>query len=364
MQDRGYHTMMVTCNNLSKDPLFGFEDVFIRFDAVNPYHFKFPSFQSFIGFKFLKYFLRFTRIFKVLVFSPEHSMTYFDAPRLNKTVIRELLRKDDRPFFLYVHYMEPHAPYYMHPYRPFQINFYLPTHREKIFANYQSEIQAVDQAIAELFTHLHDNGLLTNTYVLITADHGEEFYDHGHWGHGKNLFPEVLHVPAILVMPPAKKKTQKIKAVVENIDIPATIAELANQDIPGSWEGHSVLQLLDENANKEKAKNGDEIKDNQKVAFSQFDNGYVFQASVVNDEWQVILQDEQEKQQVMLFNLAEDSGARRNLAGQGHEKETMMVKLLKETLQRLQASATQFQGEVEVIDQEQLEQMRTLGYID
>jgi len=359
LQDVGYRTLMVTSNGLTADPVFGFEDVFRRFDATAPYRFRIPSFNAFVGFDFLYWNLRLTRLFKIIFFNPEHSTTYFEAPRVNKTVRREMERHDKRPLPLYAHYMEPHSPYYHHPHLATQINFYAPSQRGKLLSAYRSEIRAVDQAIAELFIYWERNGMLEDTYVFITADHGEEFYDHRNWGHGKSLYPEAISVPAMLLLPPDQRRAQQIATVVENIDVSATILDLAGIPAPETYEGRSLVPLFGEGGEAA------ETSPEQHASFSQFDDGKVFWASMVTDDgWQVIFKGRDDKRQTLLFDLNNDPLAKQNLFSQGLASQDSLVGLLAGNLARLEASAPLFQGELEEIDPEQLEQLRTLGYVD
>ena len=124
----------------------------------------------------------------------------------------------ERPFFLYLHYMDPHSPYL--PPVPYQNHFdpeyrgtILGTSHEQIFrilageetatardiehliAQYDGEILYLDQALRTLFSALRAEGYLENTLILFTADHGEEFWDHGKLFHGYTLYQEQLHVP-------------------------------------------------------------------------------------------------------------------------------------------------------------------------
>lgn len=377
LQERGYRTLMTTANLLTTDHLFGFEDVYHCFNATSPYHFRVPSLEAFVGFHFLKRYLGHWRIFKVIVFSPEHSWTYFEAPRVNETIKRELNKKlmgeDNRPFFLYVHYMEPHSPYYRHPHKPVQINIYSGGQRESILDAYRCEIKAIDQAIADLYAFLVEKDLLDNTYLFITADHGEEFYDHKDWGHGKSLYPEVISVPAILVLPSGQKTSLRVDAVVENIDVMPTFAELAGVPAPEYWRGQSLVSYFSPEV--EGATETDTTAGESQIAFSQFyDERRYFWASAITGGWQIIFVEprkqkvssgEERKQQrkIMLFHLAEDPLALHNLYGQGLDNEMELVTLLDETLQRLEATAHLFWGEEEKIDPKLLDQLRTLGYI-
>jgi len=377
LQEHGYRTLMTTANSLTTDRSFGFQDVFWRFNATSPYHFRLPSFEPFAGFYLLKNWLRFWRIFRVLVFSPEHSTHYFEAPRINETIKREIEHtvagKDRRPFFLYVHYMEPHSPYYRHPHRPVQINIYSGGRRESVLDAYRSEIRAVDQAVADLYAFLVEKGLMDKTYLFISSDHGEEFYDHKNWGHGKSLYPEAIHVPAILALPSGQKKSLRVDTIIESIDIMPTFAELAKVPAPEYWSGHSLVSYFSPEVKrviKTEMKNGE-----SEIAFSQFDDGRnYFWVSAITGGWQIVFKEPRgqkassgeelrQKRKIMLFNLAEDPLAMHNLYGQGLDNEKGLVTLLDKSLQDLEATAHVFRGKEEKVDPKLLEQLRALGYV-
>ncbi len=363
LQNRGYRTVMVTSNSLTMDRAFGFENCFYLFDAYRPYGFEFPYFEPFHGFHFLRSILHYFRIFKVLFFSPEHSTTYFDGPRLNKTILREFEKIDNRPFFFYIHYIEPHSPYYMHPYKPVQVNLYLPSRRADIMKAYESEITSVDRVIKELYDYLDGKGLLKNTYLFISADHGEEFHDHGNWGHGKTLFPEVLHVPAILAAPPSKRVQKDIDAIVEAVDIVPTLAELADMERDDSWQGHSILPLMQ----AAPAPSGTTAWDDSmffQIALSQFDDGHTFQAGAVADSLLVILHIKGGSEKMFLYDLISDPEAKRNIFDWKNEQSNTMADLLEKNLRRLYKASHQAQGKDEAADEHLMEQLRTLGYID
>jgi arylsulfatase A-like enzyme len=375
LREHGYHTLEITSNDATMDPMFGFEEVFNRFDAVEPYRFRIPSLDPFESYGFLKKYMPYWRVLKVIITSPEHSWSYFDAPRVNATVKRELGRLvehgDGKPFFLYVHYMEPHSPYYRHPYEAVHINLYSPGRRESILGAYRSEISAIDRNIADLFDFLEKVGLRKNTYIFISADHGEEFYDHGKWGHGKSLYPEVVEVPAILVAPAGHMITRRVTGVVENIDVMPTFADLAGISPWQFWQGRSLAPLFMEDREAEPA----ETEDMSDVAFSQFNDARVyFWASAIKDGWQVIFREpgrqisdnyapHEEGRKTMLFNLADDPLAKNDLYGKGLEVEDVLVKTLDDKLSYLEATAHLFRGKETEIDKGRLDQLKALGYI-
>jgi arylsulfatase len=375
LREHGYHTIEITSNDATMDRMFGFEEVFNRFDSIEPYRFRVPSLDPFESYGFLKKYTPYWRVLKIIVTSPEHSWTYFDAPRVNATVKRELenrlARGDERPFFLYVHYMEPHSPYYRHPYQAVHLNLYAPDRRESILEGYRSEIKAVDRSIADLYAFLDQSGMLDNTYLFISADHGEEFYDHGKWGHGKSVYPEVVKVPALLVAPAGKRSMRWVTETVENIDILPTFADLAGIPPWRFWQGRSLVPFITDDPETEP----DTTEDTEETAFSQFNDARLyFWAGAVKHDWQVIFREpgrqkadayapRKEDRRIMLFNLAADPLAKNDLHGQGLEVEEELVKALEDHLGFLEATAHLFRGKETEVDKDRLEQLKALGYI-
>ncbi len=364
LQANGYETIMVTSNRLAADAAFGFEKVFTAFDAVAPFSFRIPDPEPLLGYLILRYKLKSWKIFKMLLFTPAHSRSYFDAPRLKRTIINEFADPRDRPFLLYVHYIEPHTPYYYHPYPAV---YFVPASRDAMYSAYRQELASIDQSIAEIYRLLEEKGQLDNTWILITSDHGEEFLDHGEWGHGKSVYPEVIRVPAILIAPkghPSSMSGREIQGIVESIDIAPTFAEIARMQIPKYWEGKSLLPLI-MNPDAER----------QDTALSQFnDQQYLWSSAIVSD-WQIIFRDPADaltlepgqrlaQRSRMIFNLADDPLAQTNLYTDEPEHAARLTGILDDALERLETSAVLFRGQSMQVDDEQLEQLRALGYLD
>ena len=144
------------------------------------------------------------------------------------------------PYFLYLHYLDPHEPYLPHPpwFEKFMGDGRPALSRRDFEAAYDSEIRFVDEKISGLF---EDYGWDENTVVLVTADHGEEFGDHGHAGHAHTLYSELVNVP--LVMYGAAWKPRRVPAAVSLIDVLPTLREIAGLPPDPKNEGVSLLPL-------------------------------------------------------------------------------------------------------------------------
>jgi len=172
----------------------------------------------------------------------------------------------DRPFFCYIHLLDPHGPYA--PSSDDSHHFSDPGYMGRITGSvedfayiqtngirggpdlahfmdlYDAEVLSVDRAIGAFVRQLDREGLLENTHLFITSDHGEEFMEHGGTGHGIKLYRETVAVPMLWIGPgvPLGRVVDEFAGLV---DITPTIAELLNgQDRFDSFQGRSLFPLL------------------------------------------------------------------------------------------------------------------------
>ncbi len=186
------------------------------------------------------------------------------------------MKASKEPWFAYVHAMEPHLPYvpsredaeamgfpkgaaYAEPPRyngilPFQTtpkpDFELLT---RLVAQYDGEIRGWSREFGKLVEELARRGDLESTIVVVVADHGEEFCEHGGWTHGHSLHREVTQVPCIVRLPDSLGDTakasrgRKVGGVATLLDIFPTLVELAGIRHPRAAEpGRSGRSLLPE----------------------------------------------------------------------------------------------------------------------
>jgi arylsulfatase len=174
------------------------------------------------------------------------------APEVRRRAERWITRHADRPFFLWVHFLDPHAPYgdrdgastslvldlmaFQGPgatgvpfravgltrageYRPG------PEERAQIRALYRDDVKVADREIEALLDFLVARGLDRDTAIVLTADHGEEFWDHGGIEHGRTLYEEVLRVPLVVTTPGGAAAVHEELTTV--LDVAPTILEIA-----------------------------------------------------------------------------------------------------------------------------------------
>ncbi len=171
-----------------------------------------------------------------------------DAARVSDEFLVWLESRPTLPFFAFLNYMDVHDPYLPPPPydRAFTDN---PTRGDRInseiFGNrfrnpnalspreIESEVAAYDGGLAYLdvqlgllFDRLTELGLLDNTVVIVTSDHGEGFGGHGFFGHTNSLYRELLHVPLILRYPRRVAAGTRVSCPVSLTALPATVLEL------------------------------------------------------------------------------------------------------------------------------------------
>ena len=185
-----------------------------------------------------------------------------DASNVNKLALNSLKELKDKSWFFWVHYMDPHKPYggpwpldlpsYDKGYDgsiTFIYGWAKPINELKeplseadmrhVKALYDADILRFDKYLGRLLRKMKGMGLMNNTYVLLVADHGEEFLEHGDFEHGKNLHKEQTHVPLIIVGPGIPEGFRH-KGLVSIKDIPKTICSLTGVEPAKTFTGDSL----------------------------------------------------------------------------------------------------------------------------
>ncbi|MDX2044206.1 MAG: sulfatase-like hydrolase/transferase [Acidobacteriota bacterium] len=172
----------------------------------------------------------------------------------------------ERPFFAFLNYFDAHEPYL--PPAPFDTKFgatvathYRARHdlrrsfrynRERMTeqenlaeqAAYDGAIAYLDEQIGLLLDELERRNVLENTLVIVTADHGENFGEHGHFTHGDNLYLPLLHVPLLMVYPKRIPANSVISTPISLRDLPATTFDLLGIGEQQQFPGASLASLF------------------------------------------------------------------------------------------------------------------------
>jgi len=111
-------------------------------------------------------------------------------------------------------------------------------------SQYDGEIRYIDDQIKDLLTNMKDLGVLDNTIVFLTADHGGAFLEHGEWRHGSTLYDEMIHVPLIVKLPQGGTRGVRIDSPVHTFDISATVLDIVSIEPQINIQAKSLLPLI------------------------------------------------------------------------------------------------------------------------
>jgi arylsulfatase A-like enzyme/Flp pilus assembly protein TadD len=156
------------------------------------------------------------------------------ADQVFKKFTRWLERKPASPFFCWVHFYDPHAPYQA------------PASFDGSFPDdpYRGEIAFMDEYIGRMVASLEEQGLLKRTLVVIAGDHGEGFGEHAESGHGVFCYEETLRVPLIFYQPRLFSGKRTVSRPVGLVDVLPTILEMYRLPAAADMQGQSVAALL------------------------------------------------------------------------------------------------------------------------
>lgn len=183
------------------------------------------------------------------------------APEVTGSFLRWVDREPDRPFFGFLNYYDAHRPYF--PPEPYRSRFlppgvalqpearrrpanappWEPSELVGSVASYDGAIAYLDDQLELLFRELEQRGVLANTIVILTSDHGEEFAEHGMIDHGNSLYRASLEIPLMMYWPGRIPSGTVVETPVTTRDIPATIMDLL--DITGQhrFPGRSLSRV-------------------------------------------------------------------------------------------------------------------------
>ena len=145
------------------------------------------------------------------------------------------------PFFMWLHYVEPHAPYRFHEEFAGRLGISDPS--PPASDRYDTEVAMVDREIGRVVRWLAEQVPPERLLVVFVADHGESLGEHDYWGHGRNLYQEGLSIPMGLVWP-GTVPAGVVQGSPLNTDLPRTILELVGLAAPDWMGGESWAQAL------------------------------------------------------------------------------------------------------------------------
>jgi arylsulfatase A-like enzyme len=189
---------------------------------------------------------------------------YVDASETTDRLLEALADAPDRSF-CWAHYLDVHEPYLppdehldrdLSPGRVESLNEWVraddPSLSDRELADlealYDGELRYVDAELERLFGALEARGRLEDTAIVVTADHGEEFLDHGRLGHHPTLYDELIHVPLLVWLPPDARGSFEVPAAgtvsgqVSLLDVAPTVTDLLGVEPAPRFGGRSVLR--------------------------------------------------------------------------------------------------------------------------
>lgn len=190
----------------------------------------------------------FTHVDDELVRPPSDAAEAISSPGVTERGVRFLERKaaagEDAPWFLWLHYFDPHDTYL--PHEGFSETFGIV---EEIDL-YDGEIAFTDHYVGLVLQRLAELGLEDETIVVITSDHGEEFGEHGFKRHGYSLYQEAVRIPLVVRVPGAA--SGRVPEVVGNVDVLPTLLEACGIELKSvqgatcahELEGRSLLGAI------------------------------------------------------------------------------------------------------------------------
>lgn len=320
--DAGYQTMCVTSNWTLKSRLSGLDRGFGEYDD---------------GFRKKRWiFLKSER----------------DAVEVADLSIAQLAARDpQRPFFAWFHFSDPHAPYKM------QAGFEVSTEADyegdpgaKEKARYDSEIRYTDYHIQRLLDALPKE----NTFIVFTGDHGESLREHGYLGHGRRMYQNGLQIPFFIHGPGIA--SGRTNAPVRGIDLAPTLLDLAGlPPVPG-MEGLALTDALPGSDRIRVVETyGGAVLNIPGAKELMTASGPDLQ-SAISGGWKLITEGEETE----LYYLPNDPGEKFNLASRSPDR----LSALAETIAEWSKTVGSNLGTDAVLTDEDVEALRSLGYVD
>ncbi|HXT19522.1 MAG TPA: sulfatase, partial [Thermoanaerobaculia bacterium] len=306
------------------------------------------------------------------------------AAGLTDKALGWLAEKDDKPLFLWVHYMDTHAPYMRDPARLDVMDtldmvrrtppkpqpdgtvvgevfgntemvrggllWLGPRDRERLASYYAGEVAYVDRHVGRLFAALRERAARRPVVAAVTADHGEELWDHGHFEHGHDYYVEVTRVPLVFWGPGRVPAGRRVESLTGLVDVAPTLLEEAG--LPTErWLTDAGRSLVATFARPSDA-------NAPAVSYASGGNLYGLPSALLEEgPWSYILRANESEE---LYEVTSDPRERQNVAA-------LHPDLLARFRQRLQPELlalihTGKGGAAAELTPEQLQQLKALGY--
>lgn len=283
---------------------------------------------------------------------------YVPAADITERALSWLEKNDAEPFFLWVHYMDVHGPYqpksgftYFEKYRSewlWQKAIQRPaevTTRERLRLReaYVDEVEYTDESIGHLLNGLQNGGYYDDAFIALTADHGDEFAEHGSYSHESKLYDELIRVP-LIVKPSEGTTIRRAPSQIPLLDVSASVVDVGGAATVG-LDGTSLLADADEAGTETHV-----------ISEAKLSPQYI--GSIRTNDWKYIRGTTEEE----LYDLEADPGETKNVA----EAESDILSDLSARLStHLDQSAIGEDRSGELLDTGKLDdRLRSLGYLE
>jgi arylsulfatase A-like enzyme len=274
----------------------------------------------------------------------------------------------ERPLFLYVHYLGPHSPYL--PPSPYDAELGggppeprladPPTHlwagrdalspkdRGRMIDQYDGEIRWHDGEVGRLVDGLRASGRSRPLVLLLIADHGEGFGEHGVWGHNAGMFDEVVRIPLIAWSSQGAFGPARVAAPVSMLDVAPTLVDLAGAPLPEGFDGESLRPLLEGGGSLDR--------------LVHIENPLAREGGVRTLDW-AYLEGETGADGFRSWLYRASDAAQREDVSREHPE--LVERLSRVVAERRKIDESRSHGSVGIeLDDERREQLRALGYAD
>jgi len=364
LKDGGYATAAIHSNpNVSR--IRNFHKGFDRFDEnLLPDHFNWLL--GFLPAEFLKLVNKFFRILR--------RQPYLSAQGLNRKILRWISQVSS-PFFVWTQYMDVHGPYLSHQGNPYLDKLRAEMlyqkamkdpdginskEKEDLKESYRAEVQYVDQQLGVLVSELRGLGMWDEMLVVVTADHGDEFGEHGLFGHKNNPYEELIRVPLLIKFPADfdSRPGTFVEQPVRLLDLLPTILDvngvILENSVQQQVEGRSLVPLVQ----SEKATRFlDYVITEKEVKGSDS-----LRIGIRKEDWKFIFDGKNLLQE--LYHLVDDPGEQHNVIWKHPEVASEFERVLHERLSQIAERSANVRIPDVVESREVEERLRALGYIE
>jgi arylsulfatase A-like enzyme len=270
---------------------------------------------------------------------------------VTQAAIEFLKRNGSAKFLLYTHYMDVHQ--YAYDEAAAALGF-----GASLSDSYDASIHWVDSNLYALFAALDELDLLKKTLIVVAADHGEAFREHGGEGHARDLYLESTTVPLIFVLPFRLEEPLVVEPVVRNVDVWPTILDLAGLPPLPVTDGVSLVPVIEAAAKQETSATPKSLAYiDQNWGFVEREPAPLF---ALRDDGKRLLFRPQRPDAMEIYDLASDPGEKRNLRATPPE----WAEPFKAEIQSQLEQPVPWGEPTEVeLDDMQKGQLRALGYV-